>query len=124
MNYVFSTLTCDTEYATYVKGGGDVPRVAKSVTLKGGTGIASKHFVTPEGVMTEVSDEDLEFLKKHPLFQFHEKKKFVVVQARKVAVEKVVKDMEPKDASAPKTPSDFESKGEKGKEPTRYTNKK
>ena len=121
MPYVYSTLTSPQQYTGYTKqklsGPKDdrLPVVEKAVYINGGANVAQGNAVTtPKGVMTQVSKEDLEFLETIPAFNDHVKKGFITVSTKKVAVEKVVKDMEKKDKSAPKTPEDYP----KDKKPT------
>lgn len=112
MPYVYSTLTCDNEYAAYVKTGDrEQQRVTHSVLIKGGHGVINKNFLTPQGVATEVSDEDLEFLKGVPAFQEHEQRGFITYDKKKVETEKVAVNMKGRDKSAQIVPSDYEPGG-------------
>lgn len=112
MHYVYSTLTCDNIYTGYSKPAdrNALPLPIKQVTIRGGSNVANKHFVTPKGVVTQVNDEDLEFLESNPGFKQHKENGFIKVEKKEVDVEKVVKNMREKDLSAPKTPKDFEKK--------------
>ena len=107
MNSVFSTLTASVKYAQYKPGAADMPVCVATVEILGGRGLADKHLITPEGVRTEVSDADLAVLESLPLFQLHKANGFIKVYPGKPEIEKVVKDMAVKDASAPLTPEDF-----------------
>jgi hypothetical protein len=105
MNYVYSTLTCDTAYATYEKNRTqDVNIVKRKIVIKGGAGIANKFMQTPRGVATPVTDEQLAVLKDNPVFKRHLERGFLLIDAKKVAVEKKVANMTKKDKSAPVTP--------------------
>lgn len=118
MAYITSTLTTPVEYTLYKDLPGKARAVAASVRINGGANVADKRtIVTPQGVCTQVTDEQLELLRKHPLFKEHEKKGYVaVVETRyKEDAEKAAKDLQPKDGSAPKTPQDYEEK--KAKKP-------
>lgn len=107
-NYVYSTLTADNAYAVYARNPNqDVPVIERSILIKGGNGVATKHLVTPRGVVTEVNDEDMELLEKDYHFQQHKLNGFITVEKKEIAVDKAIKNMAPKDKSAPKTPADY-----------------
>lgn len=110
MHYVFSTLTSDNRYAFYADGGADMKVQERTILIKGGTGIANDRLITPLGVATEVTAEEAEALKAHPLFQLHQKNGFVVIQDKKGDPEKVASGMEIADGSAPLTPSKYKRK--------------
>jgi len=110
MNYVYSTASNDRAHIEWIQGAeGSVPIRGKSVVIHGKANIADKNFHTPEGVVTEVSDEDLAFLMTHRQFLTAIERGFYSVQKRESAVAKVVKDMTKKDKSAPKTHEDFKN---------------
>lgn len=113
--YVFSTLANDQLYTNWTKGGGDIPIKGHSVHINGGTGVANNRLITPLGVSTEITEYDLEELKKNPSFLDHEKNGFVVVKNKKAEAEKVAADMNLKDDSAPMTSSDYKTDEEKPK---------
>ncbi|MGJ0509054.1 MAG: hypothetical protein ACR652_18425 [Methylocystis sp.] len=106
--YVYSTLSADQLYTTYVKGGNDIPRPERTVLIKGGANVATKHLLTPRGVVTQVTAEELALLRDNKLFQLHEKNGYVKVDTSKQEVEKAVTDMEPRDESSPLVPGDFQ----------------
>jgi hypothetical protein len=105
--YVYSTLTAGQEYTGWIKGAGDLPRRAHSVKIDGGANLYNKRLITPLGVVTEISENDAAFLRQNKIFQTHEKRGFVKIDAKKRDVEAVVADMEHRDQSAPDTPQDF-----------------
>lgn len=112
--YVFSTLANDQLYTNWLQGGNDLPIKGHSVLIKGGTGVANDRLITPMGVSTEITDYDLEELKKNASFLDHEKNGFVTVRNKKAETEKVASDMNLKDESAPMTEADY-SKEDKPK---------
>lgn len=116
MNHIYSTLTCDNTYTSYVKGPNDLSIVEKKVLIKGGTGVSNKHFVTPLGVVTGVSDEDLEHLRKNEVFKIHEKNGFITVSKVKKDPEVMVADMETRDEASPIRPEDY-AEDDKGAKP-------
>lgn len=106
--YVYSTLTADNAYAVYAHNPNqDLPVIERSILVKGGNGVATKHLVTPRGVVTEISDDDMELLEKDYHFQEHKRLGFITVEKKEIPVEKAIKNMAPKDKSAPKTPADY-----------------
>jgi len=108
MNYVYSTQTCGMHYAEYEKSSSkDIAKIIKKVLIKGGHGVANKHFLTPKGVVTTVSDEDMEFLLKSEAFNRHLKAGFMSYDKKEVLPEIKAANMKDKDGSAPLTPADF-----------------
>jgi hypothetical protein len=110
MPYVYSTATGAISYIEYEpdndKSAG-FAKVLKKVTIAGGHGVATKNLVTPKGVATRVSEEDLEFLLKNKSFQKHVKAGFMTHDKNKVDPEKKVANMSKADGCAPLTPNDF-----------------
>jgi len=109
MFYVYSTLTADNAYAVYKEkdANKDIPEIERTILIKGGHGVANKHFQTPQGVVTSVSDEDMKVLEQNVHFKFHRENGFLKVERHKAETERVAADMEEKDKSAPLTPNDF-----------------
>jgi len=110
--YVFSTLTNATKYVDYEEGGADLKHEARSVRIEGGTGIATKHLITPLGVMTAIEAKDYEWLKDNFHFKEHVKNGFIKVEKKAYDPEKVASDMPVGDGSAPITPSDYPQSGD------------
>ena len=110
MPYVYSTATCDTAYGVWVKGGNDLPIRTRAIIIKGGTGVANKHLITPYGVVTEVSEEDLTTLEQDEAFQRHLERGFIRVERAKAAPEKVAAEMTGRDEASPLVPQDFAEK--------------
>lgn len=113
MPYVYSTLTCDNEYADWIKAG-DQQSILRTVKVNGGHGVMNKNFMTPLGVVTEVSDEDMDFLMKNTHFQLHMENGFIKVDKKKQEPEKIAADMKRRDKSAPIVPSDYSAGGMMG----------
>lgn len=108
MPYVYSTLPCGVIYNGYrdesnING---VPVVTRGVEIKGGAGVADQHFITPNGVVTSVTDEELAFLQTHDLFNMHLLNGYLKVEGKEKPVDKVVSDMARGDGSSPITPAD------------------
>jgi len=109
MPYVFSTLTASNTYTLTAPGGADLPVVARSVTIAGGSNIPDKRLITPIGVMTEVTDEDYAWLQDNEVFKLHLKNGFLTVRERSADPEQVASDMITRDQSAPLVDADFEA---------------
>lgn len=107
-HHVYSTMTAPVSYATYVPGGADLPVVEKKVLINGGAGVVDKKSLhTPRGVVTTISDEDLQHLLKNEVFKVHQKNGFITVSAAEENADKVAVDMVSRDESSPLTPEDF-----------------
>lgn len=120
-HFVFSTLTKDHKYTQW-----DVPADKNQmptirgvpVIIKGGANRAtfpegSVGLHTPKGVVTEVSDQQMEYLDGCWKFKQHCQRGFLIVTSADTKPEIVAKDMEPKDNSAPLTPDspEFQKEG-------------
>ena len=109
-NYVYSTASNDSTFIQWLPAPeGSIPVRGRSVVVKGGANVIDKNFVTPRGVVTSVTDEELSFLESLPSFNRKVTAGFYTVQRKQVEVEKVVKSMTKKDKSAPKTTEDYDN---------------
>jgi len=123
-NHIISTASNDNVFPIWIKETGvkgGRPAVAdRRILIKGKANVANpKTLITPRGVVTTVSDEELVELKKIKAFNAMVRDGFYVIEAgKKPVVEEVVKDMTKKDKSAQPTPADFkDKKGPKVKTP-------
>jgi hypothetical protein len=116
--YVYSTLTSDQIYTKWsTPADGSIPEVEHEVNIKGGANLSDKHFVTPRGVVTRITDADYEYLvgkgledmfSGNSVFKKHVKNGFITVRKDSVDPEiAVAAGMKQKDQSAPVTPNDF-----------------
>jgi len=129
--YVYSTATCSGTYICYEdnpKADIAVPKrwpngEPMKVTIQGGHGVANKHFVTPKGVVTAVTDQEFEMLQQNPDFKRHVDAGFLSYDKKKVDPEKKAANMAPKDGSAPLTPKDFEESANSSSENKIYKKK-
>lgn len=103
---IFSTLASDVAYTNHAPGGADLPIAMPPVTIKGGAGVANDRLVTPRGVATRVTEEQVEYLRKNPIFNLHEKNGFVMVSDSDADPDKAAADMTGRDNSAPVVPQD------------------
>ena len=107
MAYIYSTLSSDNEYRVYKKGGADMNIVAGKVVVKGKANIANKNIITPRGVATMVTADELKLLEENESFKRHKERGFISVSTKQETADKVANDMSKKDKSAPKTKEDF-----------------
>ena len=106
--YVFSKMACDVSYNDYIPGGADLPIKTSSVLIKGGAGVANDRIITPLGICTEVTEEQVSQLNANGIFKLHRDNGFVTIESKNQDVEKVVADMTVEsDPSSPLTPEDY-----------------
>lgn len=115
-HYVYSTMTTDVRYVQYSKSANDIPVVESFVDIAGGANVPDKHLVTPRGVVTKITSEQLALLEGNPLFKRHQENGFIIVDTVKVDPEVKASDMEQRDDSAPLTPEDFPKSGDEDKD--------
>ncbi len=109
--FVYSTLTCDNAYTLYEKTPPEqLSKPRRSIIIKGGANVANKHVLTAKGIVTQVSEADMEILKQNDHFMLHHKNGYITWEKHKEDPERVAKDMKAKDAGAPKVPEDFKDK--------------
>lgn len=99
--YVYSTLTSDQIYANYGPSANGVPMLISKILIKGGANLMTKHLVTPHGVVTSVTAEELAELRKNEVFKLHEANGFLKISEAKADADEVAADMETRDQSAP-----------------------
>jgi len=105
--YIYSTLTASQLYTNWAQGGADMPIPAGQVHIAGGAGIADSRLVTPRGVVTEVTPEQLAILEANDDFVLHRKNGFIEVSQERVDPEIAAADMASRDGGAPLVPQDF-----------------
>lgn len=91
--YVYSTLSNDQVYA--VEEG--------EIFIAGKANVSNKHFLTPKGVVTPITEDQLEQLRKNIVFRKHSENGFLVISTSKVDPEDVARDMAGPDNSAQDT---------------------
>jgi hypothetical protein len=106
--WVYSTLANDNRYVEWINGGGELSYEGRSVLIRGGAGVMNDRIITPMGIATEVSEDDMSVLNKCPVFKVHKDNGYILIQEKYSEVEAVVTDMTGRDKSAPITPSDFQ----------------
>lgn len=117
MPYVYSTATAGNDYTEYRHITKDLNDPVKKVSIRGGSNLADKQVITPYGVATEVSEDDLEFLKNHPVFKMHMEAGYIRFDESKKDPERVITEtaMEIRDNSAPETPETLDLKNRQAK---------
>ena len=106
--YIYSTLTADQIYTSYKTSPNGVPTATSNVLIKGGANLMTKHMVTPRGVVTEVTPEELAELRTNEVFKLHLSNGFLQISEAKTDVEKAAADMTGRDQSAPIVEQDEE----------------
>lgn len=113
MPYVICTGAQSVDYSVYrtIEDKHSVRhQLVKTIHINGGQCVMEpKALVTPEGgVVTQITDEEAELLKNHPVFKEHERNGNVRIVSTKLNVERTVeKHMAKDDDSAQLTPEDF-----------------
>lgn len=106
--YIYTTASADMRFHLFEeKKKGQVARIKKSVVIIGKANVATRAFITPKGMVTEVSDSDFKLLEKNKLYQKCVKSGHISSDDKKLDPEVVAKDMEEKDGGAPIVPKDL-----------------
>lgn len=108
-HYVYSTLS---NSMIYTPGDKDSPLHANPllarIHIRGGANVAKRTatggLYTPKGVVTEVTDDQMDALKDNIHFKNHMEKGFISFEKKKVKIEKGVADLESGDKSKPIIP--------------------
>ena len=99
-NYIHSTASQDMTYRIYAEGRSQNQATPiKDIVIKGRANVVDpKTLVTPNGAVTEISDADLELLKKNKHFQRHVTHGFMKVITNQSEFNK--EGLNPRDGSA------------------------
>lgn len=107
-HFVYSTLTSHQKYVKWKILPNGMQVHDGFVLIHGGANVATgsaPKVLTPRGIVTEVSDEEMALLQNDMTFKRHEANGFIHVQTVQDRPEKVAeKHMEARDDSAPLTP--------------------
>lgn len=114
MKMILSTLTEPQSVAITKKADNGALVIVKRIHINGGANkIDRRTLVTPQGVVTELTDEDFELLKQTDFYQRMEKRGHIrPVETKEAAEEPAKAGMAAKDNSAQKTGEDY-GEGEK-----------
>lgn len=109
MKMILSTLTSPQDVVLTKKTDNGALVIVKTITLKGGANVIDRHtLVTPQGVITELTDADFDLLKQTAFYKRMESRGFLrPVEAKETAEDTQKAGMEKKDNSAQKTEEDF-----------------
>lgn len=119
-HYAFSTLATNVKFVIYypapVSDKGNnldyIPVEKASVVVKGGAGVMTKHLLTPQGVATSLTDEQVSILRSSSLFTRLEKRNMVKISTKYADPEVFAPDMAIDEGSAPLTPLDYTKDGD------------
>ena len=115
MGFITSKMAAGVTYAFYTLGANKINSITDEITVNGGADVINKRsLMTPSGVVTELTDEQIDKLKTHPLFQEHLKNGAVAIVNTEKDAKKAEKDLE-EDKSSQIKPEDYE-KGNTKKE--------
>lgn len=115
--HIFSTLTCDHQFVLRgpAPAPGAIQPIVRRILIRGGTGVANKRtLITPRGVHTSVTDDELAILEQDPSFRRFVERGFLRVEKREADPEVVARDMSEDVGSAPLTPARYEDNAENG----------
>lgn len=116
---VYSTLSNGTEIVDWeVDERNNIPKRKFSVVIKGGANVMSKKgLITPLGMMTEITQEQMDFLNSHPMFLQHVKDGWmtpVKASGWRDDPDTVAANMASRDGCSPDKPEDY-AVGKEGK---------
>jgi hypothetical protein len=113
MPYILSTLSNSQDFPVYVQRENNFKEAVKHIIIQGGANVTNKHFIVPQGVITKVSNDELEYLKSQKAFQrLLERGHLKYYGNSNPNIEKEAPKME-KDKSRQLTPEDFRKAGKK-----------
>lgn len=109
--FIYSTLSNDNRYIQYAAGGADMPvAVDNGVLITGGANVPDRREDTPLGAVTEVTEDQLAYLRTVHLFNLHVENGFLTISGSKTDPEVAAANMTGRDASAPVVPEDLSEK--------------
>lgn len=119
--FIVSKASQDIEYIGWTKGKNGLNKKQKSIVIKGGANVLNKKTMeTVNGVVTEISADDLKFLETLSTFRRHRERGWLTVcksrndaDKKAAAQEKDEDGNVVKDGSAQLTAEDFEKNGQK-----------
>lgn len=111
--FITSRLAGGVDYAFYEKSPAGINVVRKTISIKGGSDVIDKRtLLTPQGVVTELSKDDLDELKTHPVFRMHLENGYITINDNEKTANKAGEKLEV-DKSAQITDEDYENGNEK-----------
>lgn len=103
---IVSTLSAPVGFTVYETDAQGNKSPLRKVLIGGGANVWDG-VIVPAGYGTAVSDEELEILRNNSVFAAFEKSGYIVVSTIRDNQDKIIDNMEEKDASAQRTPSDI-----------------
>ena len=112
MKYIASKLSYDQSFVFYT---GTAPfAVSKVIVVKGGSNVRDpKTLVMPQGVITELSDEDAALIEADRLYKDFEKNGMMKLVNSKAGAKSAKKDLAEGDAASQLKESDYKKRGMK-----------
>ena len=109
MKMILSTLTAPQNVVLTRKTDNGALEIVKTIALNGGANVIDRRtLVTPQGVITELSDDDFDLLEQTAFYKRMKSRGFLrPVEAKETAEDTKKAGMEKKDNSAQKTEEDF-----------------
>lgn len=109
MPYIFSTASTSLSFVEFSKlEKNRHPKIVRKVTIRGGANVPQKRTIlTPKGIPTLISDNDLDFLMVDPNFQKFVKRGFLTVGSDERDMPAALAGMQAGDKSQPKVGADF-----------------
>ena len=113
--FITSKMASAVDYVFYKQGANKINFEDEVIHVNGGADVINKRTLeTPSGAVTELTSEQYDKLKNHPLFKTHVENGFISVCGNEKEAQKADKDLN-KDKSSQITPDDYE-KGNSKKE--------
>lgn len=114
-HYAISTLTNDVQYPVYgpfIPGAARV--IERVITIKGKAGLPDKHLLTPRGVVTPVTDEEISALEQNPVFVAHRDNGWITIEKMDPRdADKAAANQAERDGSAQLTEAELQAKSAK-----------
>ena len=113
MPFIVSKASQDVCFCVWNRPKNGILKAGRKILIKGGAGVLDKKTLeTPNGDVTEVSKEELEFLKSNSSFKRMCERGFMMVETNKTTAEKKAEKKDKKDRGAQLTKEDFEERGQ------------
>ncbi len=111
MKYIYSSLTCDQQYACYAPKNEQTkeraPVIRHVIGVKGGANVKKGMDNRPNRAVTALKDASFDLIKDHPVFIRHVKRGFIHVSDKELRYNATpLKNMEAKDKSYQRTAED------------------
>lgn len=105
--FITSRLAGGVDYAFYEKAANGTNIVVDTISVKGGSDVNDKRtLLTPIGVVTELTKDQLDKLMTHPVFKKHLENGYITINDNEKAAQKAGEKLEV-DKSAQLTPDDY-----------------